>query len=76
MERPREAGEWSRLCRARGIFAPQVLHARFVRHEFSRHIHDEYVIGLIESGIQRFDLGRTTLQTPAGELSPVRMTLG
>jgi len=60
--------EWSRLYRAKGGLTPQVLHARFVRHEFSRHVHDEYVIGLIESGIQRFDLGRAALQTPAGSV--------
>jgi AraC-like DNA-binding protein len=45
-----------------------VLHARFVRHAFSRHTHDEYVVGLIESGVQRFDLGRATHYTPAGSI--------
>lgn len=47
---------------------PEVLHARFVKHTFDRHTHDEYVVGLIEYGVQRFDLLRTTHFTPAGSI--------
>lgn len=58
-----EASEWTRFFPAKGPSRPEVLHVRFVRHAFSRHTHDEYVVGLIESGVQRFDLGRATHYT-------------
>jgi AraC-like DNA-binding protein len=63
-----DACEWTRFFPSNGWSRPEVLHARFIRHAFSRHTHDEYVVGLIESGVQRFDLGRTTHYTPAGSI--------
>ena len=34
----------------------RVLHLPFVRQEYSRHTHDEYVVGLVVDGVQRFEL--------------------
>src|SRR5579871_5214235 len=61
-------GEWARIYCAHGPSAPQVLHARFICHEFSRHVHEEYVIGLVETGVQRFEIGRVERFTPAGSI--------
>ena len=46
------ASEWTRFFPAEGTSRPDVLHARFVRHAYSRHTHDEYVVGLIETGVR------------------------
>jgi hypothetical protein len=45
------ASEWTRFSPGEGMSRPDVLHARFVRHAYSRHTHDEYVVGLIETGV-------------------------
>ena len=63
-----EASEWTRFFPADGTSRPDVLHARFVRHAYSRHTHDEYVVGLIETGVQRFDLERAVHYAPAGSI--------
>ena len=60
--------EWADSFSSAGKTVPEVLHARFVKHTFDRHTHDEYVVGLIEDGVQRFDLLRTTHFTPAGSI--------
>ena len=46
-----EASEWTRFFPSEGNSRPDVLHARFVRHAYSRHTHDEYMVGLIETGV-------------------------
>src|SRR5450755_229780 len=63
-----EASEWTRFFPGEGTNRPDVLHARFVQHAYTRHTHDEYVVGLIETGVQRFDLGRALHYTPAGSI--------
>jgi AraC-like DNA-binding protein len=63
-----EASEWTRFFPGEGANRPDVLHARFVRHAYSRHTHDEYVVGLIETGVQRFALERDLHYTPAGSI--------
>jgi AraC-like DNA-binding protein len=62
------ASEWTRFFPGEGTSRPDVLHARFVRHAYSRHTHDEYVVGLIETGVQRFDLERAVHYAPAGSI--------
>src|SRR5277367_936029 len=62
------ASEWTRFFPGVGTSRPDVLHARFVRHAYSRHTHDEYVVGLIETGAQRFDLERAVHYEPAGSI--------
>ena len=70
MNEPSQSGEleWADVFSSAGRNVPEVLHARFVEHTFVRHTHDEYVVGLIEYGVQRFDLLRTTHFTPAGSI--------
>jgi AraC-like DNA-binding protein len=60
--------EWTRFYPARGTSLPDVLHARFIRHADSRHTHDEYVVGIIETGVQRLDLERGVHYSPAGSI--------
>src|SRR5277367_746472 len=62
------ASEWTRFFPAKGTSLPDVLHARFVRHAYSRHTHDEYVVGIIETGVQRLDLERGVHYVPAGSI--------
>jgi AraC-like DNA-binding protein len=62
------APEWTRFFSAKGTSLPDVLHARFVRHAYSRHTHDEYVVGIIESGVQRLDLERGVHYSPPGSI--------
>jgi AraC-like DNA-binding protein len=42
----------------------QMLHATIVKYAFKRHTHDYYVIGMVERGLQRFNLERQTFYTP------------
>jgi AraC-like DNA-binding protein len=62
------APEWTRFFPAKGTSLPDVLHARFVQHAYSRHTHDEYVVGIIEAGVQRLDLERGLHYSPAGSI--------
>ena len=68
MEALSRSGEWSRLFPASGAAHPQVLHARFVRHEYSRHTHDEFVVGVIVEGVQRLGLMKTLNYAPRGSV--------
>src|ERR1700734_1807360 len=61
-----EASEWARFFPAKGTSRPDVLHARFVRHAYSRHTHDEYVVGIIEAGVQHLDLQGGVHYSPRG----------
>jgi AraC-like DNA-binding protein len=36
------------------VYGLQFIHARFVTHRFARHVHDYFVIGIIEDGLQTF----------------------
>src|SRR5271155_4129562 len=57
------APEWTRFFPSKGTSRPDVLHARFIRHA-----HDEYVVGIIETGVQRLDLERGLHYSPAGSI--------
>jgi AraC-like ligand binding domain len=59
-------GEWSRFYRQPALHDPKVLHARFVEHRFTRHSHDYYVIGYVESGVQAFSYQGARHITPPG----------
>src|SRR5688572_21900114 len=44
-----------------------LLRANFVTYSFKRHMHDYFVFGMVEDGVQRFDRGRSHFITlPAG----------
>jgi AraC-like ligand binding domain len=61
-------GEWSRYYHHAALHDLEVLHARFVRHSFARHMHDYYVIGYVESGVQAYSYQGTRHVTPAGQV--------
>jgi len=46
----------------------EVLKATYVTHTFSRHSHEGYAIGMIESGVEAFAYRGSTHQAPAGTL--------
>src|SRR5947207_1149063 len=46
--------EWVNLWRAPALDGLELHHARYITHRFSRHMHDYYVIGVIEAGTQAF----------------------
>ena len=46
----------------------EVLKATYVTHTFSRHSHEGYAIGIIESGVEAFAYRGSTHQAPAGTL--------
>ncbi|RZQ62466.1 AraC family transcriptional regulator [Amycolatopsis suaedae] len=45
-----------------------MLHARFLHHEFSRHAHDTYTIGVLDSGREELRYGRDTEYAGAGAI--------
>jgi len=67
--------EWSRYYRLDEFDSTGALHARFVTHRFPRHVHDYFVVGLVEAGSEYcFHRGSTrvisagqTLVTNPGE---------
>lgn len=36
------------------VYGLQFLHAQYVNHKFARHVHDYFVLGIIEGGLQTF----------------------
>lgn len=46
----------------------RLLRANFVTYSFKRHMHDYFVIGMIEAGVQRFAHGRDQYVTPPSGL--------
>ncbi|MGF1459457.1 MAG: AraC family ligand binding domain-containing protein [Leptolyngbyaceae cyanobacterium] len=46
----------------------EVLKATYVHHAFSRHTHEGYAIGIIESGVEAFDYLGCAYQAPADTL--------
>jgi len=59
-------GEWSRYYRLDETL--EALHARFVTHQYARHVHDYFVVGLVESGAQSYSYRGTRHVTPAGQI--------
>jgi AraC-like DNA-binding protein len=60
--------EWSRYYRIRVPGSVEALHARFIRHQYPRHRHEYFVVGLIESGVQSYWYRGARHTTPAGEI--------
>lgn len=52
----------------RSLSNMEVLRATYVTHAFARHTHEEYAIGVIESGVESFDYRGCTYQAPAGSV--------
>ncbi len=60
--------EWSRYYRLDDAGSVAALHARFVTHRYPRHVHDYFVVGLVESGVQAYTYRGARHQTPAGQV--------
>ncbi|MGA9671656.1 MAG: AraC family ligand binding domain-containing protein, partial [Terracidiphilus sp.] len=58
--------EWSQYYRLPGPESVEVLHAHFVSHRYPRHVHDYFVVGLVESGAQSYWYRGARYITPAG----------
>lgn len=63
-----QSREWSQYYCDPELHELEVLHARFVEHRFSRHAHDYFVIGLVESGVQAYTYRGARHTTPAGQI--------
>src|SRR5258707_1309492 len=60
--------EWSRYYRLPGSASVEVLHAHFVSHRYARHVHDYFVVGLVENGAQSYWYRGARHTTPAGQI--------
>lgn len=49
----------------------ELLHATYITHSFSRHSHEGYAIGVIESGVESFAYRGSTHHAPAGSIAVV-----
>lgn len=58
--------EWARLYTRPDVYGLEFLHANFVRHRYPRHVHDFYVVGIIEAGRQTFSYRRDKHATAPG----------
>src|SRR5262245_51708138 len=54
-----------------GLPGVDLLRARFITHRFGRHAHEGYTIGLIESGVEEFDMPGTVERAGPGALALV-----
>ncbi|MDE2254655.1 MAG: AraC family transcriptional regulator [Betaproteobacteria bacterium] len=60
--------EYARLCVIPELAGMECLSAHFWGHRFAPHVHDSYVIALIERGAERFHHGRTEHIAGAGSI--------
>jgi hypothetical protein len=58
--------DWSEMRRVGPSGGVRTLAAHFEDFGFTPHEHDHFVIGLVGSGLQTFELGRTSYVTPRG----------
>lgn len=63
-----DAREWVRLYRLDSRYAADIVHARYVRHRFTRHSHEHFVIGLVEDGVQQYNYRGANRTTPPGQV--------
>jgi AraC-like DNA-binding protein len=60
------AAETARYWQHAAVPGVDLLRARFVTHRYSRHAHETYTLGLIESGMEEFEYGGTLLRAGPG----------
>jgi AraC-like DNA-binding protein len=61
-----ETNEWVKVWHDPDLNNLELHHARYIKHTFARHMHDYYVIGVIEVGTQAFWCQGTRYINPAG----------
>ena len=59
------------FCRSRMFGGIDLMSARFVRHSFAPHSHDELMIGVMHAGVKSFRRGRSREYAAPGTLSVV-----
>lgn len=65
------SGEWAHYWHHPGVAGVDLLHARYLRHSFARHVHQTYAIGLVTSGVEEFEHAGSLVRLGAGELALV-----
>jgi AraC-like DNA-binding protein len=60
--------EWSHYYHYPDLQDLEVLHAGFSRHRFSRHMHEYFVIGYVESGVQTYLCRGSRHHTSPGQI--------
>ena len=60
--------QWVRLYRVRGAYDAEVVHAHYVEHRLARHVHEHFVIGLVEESFQQYTYRHARHTTPAGHM--------
>ncbi|GLU45956.1 helix-turn-helix transcriptional regulator [Nocardiopsis ansamitocini] len=63
--------EHARYWRHPGLPGMDLLRARFVRHTFTRHVHDTYTVALIESGVEEYSYRGQLHRVGPGDLGLV-----
>ncbi|GGS53799.1 transcriptional regulator [Planobispora rosea] len=61
-------GEAARFWRNPALPGVDLLKARYVTHRFTRHVHEEYAIGVILSGVEEFDYRGARHRAGAGSV--------
>lgn len=46
----------------------ELIHARYLNHTFPRHLHEEYIIGIIVQGVEEINYRGATYAAPSGSL--------
>ena len=59
-----ESGESAKIWCVPYLNDLQLLRANFVTYSFKRHMHDYFVVGMVEAGVQKFAYGREQYVTP------------
>ncbi|WP_449066650.1 AraC family ligand binding domain-containing protein, partial [Planomonospora algeriensis] len=60
--------EAARFWRSPALPGVDLLKARYVTHRFTRHVHEQYAIGVILSGVEEFDYRGARHRAGAGSL--------
>lgn len=71
--------EGARYWRHPGLPDVDLLRARYVTHRFGRHMHDGYVLAVIEDGVEEFDHDGSLLRAGPGAIvlvNPATVTTG
>jgi|SRR5215469_6026969 len=63
------AVEIARYWQHAAVAGVDLLRARFITHRYGRHAHETYTFGLIESGVEEFDYGRSLLRAGPGAVA-------
>jgi AraC-like DNA-binding protein len=63
-----QSAQWVRVYRLASPYSGEIVHARYLRHRFARHMHEHLVIGLVETGVQQYSYRGCVHTTPAKQI--------